>query len=261
MTATTIERLCRECGAGFDVDVSRRGHWLQKFCSPSCRSVEQNRIRCERAKTGTRSDRVVRGKAVLTPEQRLANEMLRRQRSADGRRRQVVSQDRRDKTSATLKRRYEAAEISVVTYERTDEYREKISQGMVRAYREGRAEATGSYMNKWCPYAGPLGTINMRSKSETLFALHLDSLGVVWSYEPQRFDLGWSTYTPDFYLPDLDLWIEVKGQWTETSLRKFSEFQQTHRAFAVLAKDLLNFEVKSLTSGNGRSFPDRKGVV
>jgi len=284
-----IERTCARCDGAFVVDTSLPCWWSKKFCGEDCRKAHQNEIRCQKAKSAKSQDfcRVKkcewcdepfvvdfehRGQRfcdatcardfqrkpqiVLTPEQREANEILRRQRSADSRRGQVVSQELRDKTSTTLKRRYAAGEIEPAVFERTPEYREKISQGMVRAYREGRVDPTGSYQNKWHTYVGPKGTINMRSRSETLFAHHLDSLGVDWQYEPERFDLGWSTYTPDFYMPKLDRWIEVKGQWTDVSLRKFTEFQQTHLASAVMAKDLLNF-----SGGSSWSLPDQKGVM
>jgi predicted nuclease of restriction endonuclease-like RecB superfamily len=178
-------------------------------------------------------------KPALTDEQRLANEMLRRQRSAASRKGQAVSQERRDKISATLKRRYAAGEISVKVSGRTPEWRAKISAGLTQAYKDGRLNPTGCYKNKWHLYVGKTSTINMRSKSETLFAAALDALGLSWEYEPVRFDLGWSTYTPDFYIADLDLWIEVKGFWREDSLRKVREFSQDHRISAFMARPIL----------------------
>ena len=60
-------------------------------------------------------------------------------------------------------------------------------------------------------YAGHL----FRSRLEARWAVFFDSLGVFWKYEPQGFMVGieWRErpYLPDFYLPDLDLWVEVKG--------------------------------------------------
>ena len=50
-----------------------------------------------------------------------------------------------------------------------------------------------------------------RSRLEARWAVFFDALQVEWDYEPEGFDLGsagW--YLPDFYLPDLDVWIEVK---------------------------------------------------
>lgn len=52
-----------------------------------------------------------------------------------------------------------------------------------------------------------------RSRLEARFAVMFDALGLKWQYEPEGYDLGeagW--YLPDFYLPDLDVWVEVKAK-------------------------------------------------
>lgn len=51
--------------------------------------------------------------------------------------------------------------------------------------------------------------------TEEEFARILDFYGVHWQYEPHSFPLRWSgervieMFTPDFYLPDLDLYVEL----------------------------------------------------
>lgn len=52
-----------------------------------------------------------------------------------------------------------------------------------------------------------------RSRLEARWATVLTDLGIRWQYEPQGFHVGADRrpYLPDFYLPDLDFWIEVKG--------------------------------------------------
>lgn len=52
--------------------------------------------------------------------------------------------------------------------------------------------------------------------SERQFALLLDFYGVPWEYEPRSFAIAWDKngepsqfFTPDFYLPDDDLFIEI----------------------------------------------------
>lgn len=66
-------------------------------------------------------------------------------------------------------------------------------------------------------YAG----CRFRSRLEARWAVALDSLGIQWEYEPQghtvtnRLQLDglpdqWN-YLPDFWLPELHLWAEVKG--------------------------------------------------
>lgn len=57
-------------------------------------------------------------------------------------------------------------------------------------------------------YAGRL----FRSRLEARWAVFFDSLGIHWQYEPQGFEaVDGSRYLPDFYLPDLQTWVEVKG--------------------------------------------------
>ena len=52
--------------------------------------------------------------------------------------------------------------------------------------------------------------------SERQFAQLLDFYGIAWEYEPTSFDIGWDAegnvlqrFTPDFYLPQYDLYIEI----------------------------------------------------
>lgn len=50
-----------------------------------------------------------------------------------------------------------------------------------------------------------------RSRLEARWAVFFDALGLQWEYEPEGFDLGeagW--YLPDFYLPQLGAWLEIK---------------------------------------------------
>jgi hypothetical protein len=57
-------------------------------------------------------------------------------------------------------------------------------------------------------YAG----ITFRSRLEADWAATLDSLGITWEYEPATIALpSGATYIPDFRLPELGTWIEVKG--------------------------------------------------
>jgi hypothetical protein len=54
------------------------------------------------------------------------------------------------------------------------------------------------------------------NEMERLFAKILDYYGIVWQYEPKTFPLEWDNegniseaFTPDFYLPQQDLFIEI----------------------------------------------------
>ena len=52
---------------------------------------------------------------------------------------------------------------------------------------------------------------HFRSRLEARWAVAFDSLEQRWDYEPQGFDLGKAGfYLPDFWLPDVQMWAEVK---------------------------------------------------
>lgn len=56
-------------------------------------------------------------------------------------------------------------------------------------------------------YAG----CRFRSRTEARWAVFLDALDIPWDYEVQGFRTPAGGYLPDFYLPDLDLFLEIKG--------------------------------------------------
>lgn len=50
-----------------------------------------------------------------------------------------------------------------------------------------------------------------RSRLEARWAVFFEELGIRWEYEPQGFELSDGTrYLPDFYLPDQNLYVEIK---------------------------------------------------
>lgn len=52
---------------------------------------------------------------------------------------------------------------------------------------------------------------NFRSRLEARWAVFFDELGLEWIYEPQGYAFRGLRYLCDFYLPTLELWVEVKG--------------------------------------------------
>jgi len=67
----------------------------------------------------------------------------------------------------------------------------------------------------------PAGKVNLKKRtfghpSEEVFANLLDFYRIQWEYEPRSFPLQWDkdghvmeAFTPDFYLPEVDLYIEL----------------------------------------------------
>jgi hypoxanthine phosphoribosyltransferase len=62
----------------------------------------------------------------------------------------------------------------------------------------------------------PSDTIRFAHASERQFAKLLDFYQIAWGYEPTSFPIAWDRegravqrFTPDFYLPEYDLYIEI----------------------------------------------------
>lgn len=50
-----------------------------------------------------------------------------------------------------------------------------------------------------------------RSRIEARWAVFYDSLSIEWMYEPEGYVVRGVPYLPDFYIPHLDCFIEIKG--------------------------------------------------
>lgn len=84
--------------------------------------------------------------------------------------------------------------------------------------------------------------------SEGVFARDLDRAGISWVYEPRRFKLSWCSYKPDFYLPEFDVWVEVKGYAEQPGdwPRRMESFHKETGKTVIL---VLQRELSSLTYG------------
>jgi hypothetical protein len=64
------------------------------------------------------------------------------------------------------------------------------------------------------------------SRWEANFARILNFKGIAWKFQPKRFQLETQKYTPDFYLPALDEYIEIKNFLSDYSKRRDDEFRK-----------------------------------
>lgn len=62
-------------------------------------------------------------------------------------------------------------------------------------------------------YAG----CRFRSRLEARWAVFFDTLSIKWEYEPQGMLVDGAPYLPDFYLPRLGLYVEVKGSESQVT--------------------------------------------
>lgn len=76
-------------------------------------------------------------------------------------------------------------------------------------------------------------SIYFYSRWEANLARLYTHLGILWLFTPHSFDIGKQIYTPDFYLPETDTYIEVKNFWSTYSKVRDSKFRSTHPEIAL----------------------------
>ncbi|CAN5854905.1 hypothetical protein BH23ACT5_BH23ACT5_00370 [soil metagenome] len=102
-----------------------------------------------------------------------------------------------------------------------------------------------------------MGDIAFAHNSERQFALLLDFYGIPWEYEPRSFPIAWNRdgvsqqfFTPDFYLPDDDLYIEIttmNQKLVTKKNRKARLLRELHagvRCKVLYQRDYLNMVAK-----------------
>jgi hypothetical protein len=79
--------------------------------------------------------------------------------------------------------------------------------------------------------------VYLKSKGEKRFAQILDKFKIEWEYEKKGFRLleTGELYFPDFYIPDLDLWVEIKYTIKEIYLRKFRILEKESKDTNLIA--------------------------
>jgi hypothetical protein len=104
--------------------------------------------------------------------------------------------------------------------------------------------------------------VRFAHNSERQFAKLLDFYGIRWDYEPRTFTLEWDrlgrasqAFSPDFYLPDYDLFIEIttmNQKLVTKKNRKVRRLKELHPEVDVKVfyqRDYVNLLVKyGLTS-------------
>lgn len=94
--------------------------------------------------------------------------------------------------------------------------------------------------------------IEMKSRLESKIAFFLDCLEIKWEYEPKVFMLSLGfIYIPDFYLPELKMWIEVKGIIEEHNKEISRAFVKDNNTELMLisSNETLWFSMKDFLDG------------
>lgn len=95
--------------------------------------------------------------------------------------------------------------------------------------------------------------------SEREFARILDFYQIDWEYEPRTFQLEWDrsgyptvSFTPDFYLPELDLFIELTTLRQSLVTKKNRKLRRLRELYpGINVKLLYNRDYRSLMSKYG----------
>jgi len=90
-------------------------------------------------------------------------------------------------------------------------------------------------------------TIYFYSRWEANIVRLFNYLGIEWIYQPRAFDLGSQNYTPDFYLPEYNIYIEVKNflwKYSKIRDRKFRKLYPDTNLILLLKKNYLKLEKK-----------------
>jgi hypothetical protein len=73
-----------------------------------------------------------------------------------------------------------------------------------------------------------------RSRLEARWAVFFDALGLAWEYEKEGYSLPSGNYLPDFWMPKLGLFIEIKGpQPTKFEIRLAQEMSERTGTVAI----------------------------
>lgn len=74
-----------------------------------------------------------------------------------------------------------------------------------------------------------------RSRLEARWAVFMDALGLRWEYEVEGYDLGeQGYYLPDFWLPELELLLEIKPRLRENEWPNIAAFEGDYKLPASL---------------------------
>lgn len=74
-----------------------------------------------------------------------------------------------------------------------------------------------------------------RSSWEYEYAIWLEENSIDYFYESRKFKLSdGRTYTPDFYIPSKNEFVEIKGYWYENAKEKFCKFKEEYPDVKIL---------------------------
>lgn len=204
-----------------------------KYCGRVCKnrnSLAQHEIRCKenpnRIKIKSNSSNFIEyNKLVKLGKRKASNQFIKAKEL--GLPQPIITEETREKLGRTWRGKTLPTQM-----------KEKISEGMQRAVRLYPDSYSSSNVNgrvKKVIYKD----IILDSQWEVDFAIWLDEKQIVWERPNKGFEYIYEDkkhiYYPDFYLPQLDIYVEVKGYKRE---RDEYKWKSLHNLIVVSATDI-----------------------
>jgi hypothetical protein len=100
--------------------------------------------------------------------------------------------------------------------------------------------------------------IRFAHEAERQVAALFDAFAIAWEYEPRTFELAWDdagrptrAFTPDFYLPDHDHYIEVTTLRQSLVTKKNGKARETRERYGISLTLLYRRDYESLARRYG----------
>jgi hypothetical protein len=84
-----------------------------------------------------------------------------------------------------------------------------------------------------------------RSRTEARWAVFFKTAGIRYEYEKEGFDLDGRWYLPDFWLRDMQLWLEVKGDEPTAEERGLCEKLATASGYGLCWRSVHRSRMKT----------------
>ncbi len=116
----------------------------------------------------------------------------------------------------------------------TLEHKNKISETVSEKVKNNNWHYSFSNIRTYKFNSKYAGKVNLMGLWELRYAEYLDSNNIKWRRPTEKFKYcyqelkrGYGFYTPDFYLIDKDVWVEIKGFQTNKDTAKWEQFPHT----------------------------------
>lgn len=151
----------------------------------------------------------------------------------------MYSRERREFSEADKSFLHSVADVCAVLFEKAE-----LHQLLEQKYKEAEKRKKSSSASP-LP-ANDLRSVSFAHPSEEDFARLLDFYCIEWLYEPRSFPLKWEgdriaeMFTPDFYLPELDLYVELTTLKQNLLTEKNRKLRQLRELYPDINVRLIN---------------------